>query len=349
MIALKIILITLGVLIAIILSYLTTIIFFPVLKIKDQALEISKNNGNATTPPPECRYDVTIKSEGVNLSAWLYLPENISGTLPCIIMSNGFGGTKDMILEQYALRFVGEGFAVINYDYRHFGASEGTPRQNFNMFKQIEDLKSVISFARRHNDIDEKKIALWGTSAAGGYGLIIAAEDKENACVIAQCPALDSREDGKLALEREGLGFFLRLFMHAQRDKGRSRFRLSPHMVPIVGKPGTMAFIRAPGAFEGYSSLSNRGFINRVCARALLNTNNYNPINFADKVECPVLLCICRDDNLVSEKSYKSTADILGDKSTVMVYPIGHFDIYKGENFEKVVNDQIDFLKRNLS
>jgi len=264
-------------------------------------------------------------------------------------MSTGFGGIKNMILEQSALRFVDEGFTVLNYDYRHFGASEGIPRQNFDMFKQIEDLKSVISFARKHKDIDDNKIALWGTSAAGGYGLIIAAEDKDIACIIAQCPALDSREDGKLALEREGLGFFLRLFMHAQRDKGRSRFRLSPHMVPIVGKPGTLAFIRAPGAFEGYSTLANRGFINRVCARALLNTNNYNPINFADEVECPVLLCICRDDNLVSEKSYKSSAEILGDKSTVMVYPIGHFDIYKGDNFERAVKDQINFLKQNFS
>jgi len=348
MIILKIILIVIGILIAIILLYLIVIIFFPVLKVNEQELEIRRDDATEIIPQPGCRYDVTIKSEGVNLSIWLYIPDSISGTIPCIIMSNGFGGTKDMILEQYALRFVENGFAVLSLDYRHFGASEGMPRQNFDMFKQVEDLKSAISFARQHKDIDEKKIALWGTSAAGGYGLIIAAEDREIACIIAQCPALDGREDGKLALEREGLGYFLRLFMHAQRDKGRSKFKLSPHTVPIVGKPGTMAFIRAPGAFEGYSSLANKSFINKVCARALLNTNLYNPIEFADKVKCPVLLCICRDDNLVSEKSYKSTAEILGEKATVKVYPIGHFDIYSGDNFEKAVNDQINFLKQNL-
>ena len=348
MIALNIILIILGALLTILLIYLIIIIFFPVLKVKDQELEIRRNHVSDTTLQPECRSDITIQSEGVDLSAWLYMPDSFSGTVPCIVMSHGFGATKDMILEQYALRFVKNGFAVLNFDYRHFGVSEGVPRQKFDMVKQVEDLKSVISFARQHKDIDKKKIALWGTSAAGGYGLIIAAEDKEIACVIAQCPALDSREDGKLALEREGLGFFLRLFMYAQRDKGRSKFRLSPHMVPIVGKPGTMAFIRAPGAFEGYSSLANTSFINRICARALLNKNNYNPINFADQVKCPVLLCICRDDNLVSEKSYKATAEILGKKATVMVYPIGHFDIYQGDNFEKAVNDQINFLKQNL-
>ncbi len=349
MIAVKIILIILGVLVAILLLYLIVIIFLPVLKVKDQELEISRNGASEIVPRPERRFDVTIKSDDDNLSAWLYMPASFSGTIPCIVMSNGFGGTKDMILEQYGLRFVENGFAALSLDYRHFGASEGIPRQKFDMVKQVEDIKSVISYARKHKDIDESKIALWGTSAAGGYGLIIAAEDKEIACVIAQCPALDSREDGKLALEREGLGYFLRLFMHAQRDKGRSRFRLSPHMVPIVGKPGTLAFIRAPGAFEGYSSLANKSFINRVCARVLLNTNNYNPINFAEQVECPVLLCICRDDNLVSEKSYRSTAEILGEKATVMVYPINHFDIYKGDYFEKAVSDQINFLKQNLS
>jgi len=348
MIALKIILIILGALLTILLLYLIIIIFFPVLKVKDQELEIRRNHASDTTPRPECRYDVTIKSEGVDLSAWLYMPDSFSGTIPCIILSNGFGGTKDMILEQYALRFVENGFAVLSFDYRHFGASEGIPRQKFDMVQQVEDLKSVISYARKHKDIDGSKIAVWGTSAGGGYGLIVAAEDREIACVISQCPGLDSKEDAKFALERDGLGYFLRLFMHAQRDKGRSRFRLSPHTVPIVGKPGTLAFIRAPGAFEGYSSLAYSSFINRVCARALLNTNNYNPINFAGHVACPVLLCVCRDDNLVSEKSYRNAVEILGKLSTVKVYPIGHFDIYKGDNFEKAVNDQVLFLKQNL-
>ncbi|MBU7017659.1 MAG: alpha/beta hydrolase [Theionarchaea archaeon] len=207
-------------------------------------------------------------------------------------------------------------------------------------------MKAAINYVRNRKEINPEKIALWGTSAAGGYGLIIAAQDPRITCVVGQCPALDSHEDSHLAVKREGITFFLKLFVHAQRDKGRSRFGLSPHRIPIVGKPGTLAMLAAPGAFEGYSRLVSPTFVNEVCARVLLTSHGHNPIDYAKDVDCPVLLQICEKDNLVSEASYKKTAEILGDHAEVKTYPIGHFDIYEGEYFEKAVNDQITFFKK---
>ena len=336
----------LGILIGILFLYLVIIIFFPVLKVKKQPIE------NATIPeddlqiPPKCRSDIYFESKETTINGRLYLPEVISGPVPCVIMSNGFGGTQGMILEQYAVRYAKAGMAVLTYDFRYFGSSEGEPRQLFSIADQLDDLRAAIAFARSHIEIHPNKIALWGTSGAGGYGLVIAAEDKNIKCIVGQCPALDSKEDGKLALEREGIGFFLRLFMHAQRDKGRARFGLSPHKVPIVGRPGTRAVIAAPGAYEGYSRLVSKSFINEVCARVILTTHGHNPFDYAHKVECPVLLQICEQDNLISEKSYLKTAEVLGDKAEVIKYPVEHFEIYEGENFEKAVKDQISFFKR---
>jgi acetyl esterase/lipase len=342
------VLIGLGVIIVIILLYLVVIIFFPILSVSKQPIQKSKQPEKEDIKPPKCRRDVAFKVGETALNAWLYLPENLSTPIPCIIMSHGLGGTKDMLLESYALHFVEAGMAVLTYDYRHFGASEGEPRQLYSIACQLEDLKAAIKYARGRNEIDPDKIALWGTSAAGGYGLMIAARDKKIACIVGQCPALDNREDVKLALKREGIRFFLHLFMHAQRDKGRSRFGLSAHKIPIVGKPGTLAMIVAPGAFEGYSKLVSLCFKNEICARILLMSRGYNPIDYVKDVQCPVLLQVCEQDNLVSEKSHKRIAEILGKYAEVKEYPIGHFDIYEGENFKKAVNDQIMFFKKQF-
>ena len=57
---------------------------------------------------------------------------------------------------------------------------------------------------------------------------------------------------------------------------------------------------------------------------------------------------VCEKDNLVSAQSYKNAAKILGEYAEVQVYPIDHFDIYKGESFVKAVNAQIDFFKRHF-
>ena len=345
----NIVLLGLGVFIGIILFYLVVIIFFPVLSVAKQPMLNVKQPDKEDMKPPKCRKDVSLEVGNTALSAWLYLPKNLSTPVACIVMSHGFGGTKDMILESYALRFVEAGMAVLTFDYRYFGESEGEPRQLFMISYQLKDYKAALEYARNLEEIDSDKIALWGTSASGGYGLVIAAQDKKIACIVGQCPALDSQEDGKLTLKREGIGFFLRLFMHAQRDMGRSRFGLSPHKIPVVGRPGTLAMITAPGAFDGYAKVVSASFVNEVCARLLLRTHGHNPVGYAKDVQCPVLLQICEKDNLVSKNSYLKTAKILGNYAEVKEYPIGHFDIYTGENFEKAVNDQIAFFKKHFS
>jgi len=331
--------------IGIIFLYLVIIIFSPGFHVTKQPIIKEKKREKM---PPNFRKDIHFKVNKTLIKAWLYLPEDLSVQVPCIIMSHGFGGTKDMLLESYAIRFRNEGMAVLTFDFRYFGESEGEPRQLFYISYQMEDLFAAIGHVRSLKEINAEKIALWGTSASGGYGILAAARDSKIACIVGQCPALDSRADGVLALKREGIGFFLRLFMHAQRDMGRSRFGLSPHKIPIVGKPGTLAMINAADAFDGYSKIVPSGFVNEVCARILLRSQGYNPIDHAKDVKCPMLLQICEKDNLVSKNSYQGTAKILGKLVDLKIYPIGHFDIYDGKYFEKAVSDQIAFFKKHL-
>jgi len=336
----------LGIIIGLIILYLITIIFFPVLKPEKQPI-ISEN---IATVKPDCIQDVSFSIDETLINAWLYLPDETNKPRPCIILTNGFCGTKDMLLEKYALRFVDAGYAVLSFDYRHFGKSEGEPRQLFSLPKQFDDIKAAVKFVRSRNEINPDKIVIWGTSSSGTYGLAIAAEDKNIAAVIGQSPALDEEANGKNAFEREGLGWMLSLIMNAQRDKGRSRFGLSPHTFPAIGKPGTTAIHTAPGAFEGYEKIAgnSQSFKNEVCARIMLSSHGPDLFESAEAVECPVLFHICEKDNINVPDPDKKIEKILGDKLTIASYPIGHFDIYFGENFEKSISNQISFLKENL-
>ena len=336
--------------IGIVLMYLIVIIFLPVLSVPRQPINRQSEDLTDSIEPPTSRYDLQFPVGGMNIHAWLYLPEDISSPVPCVIMSTGFGGTRDCILEPYAVRFVEAGLAVLTYDYRHFGESDGEPRQVFDVSYQLEDLRAAIDYARSRNEIDAERITLWSTSAAGGYGLVIAAEDERIAAIITQCAAIDHKADSKLYIQREGNGFFLRLLIHAQRDKGRSRIGLSPHTFPIVGRPGSVAMFTAPGAVEGYSRLmqNSNTFKNEVCARLFFMKHGPDPVEASKKVQCPVLFLACEKDNLAAPDSYKRAAEALGDKAEVRSYPIGHFGIYEGEYFEKAIHEMITFLKNHL-
>lgn len=242
---------TIGILIGLVLQYLIIVIFAPGFNVPRQSIARRKREDDT---PPESREDVSFVVDGLRVRAYLYRPKTTT-PVPCVIMSTGLGGTRDGLLERYALRFVEAGCAALTYDYRYFGTSEGEPRQLMEITSQLDDLRAAVTYVRSRSEIDPEKIFLWGTSAGGGYGIIMAAEDPRIAGVITQCAPLDHDADAKQYFQQAGLLQFMRLFMHAQRDKGRSRFGLSAHRIPIVGEPGTLAFLTAPGAYDGYARL----------------------------------------------------------------------------------------------
>lgn len=157
-----------------------------------------------------------------------------------------------------------------------------------------------------------------------------AGQDERIAAVIGQCGAFDHKADSKLYLDDVGMGYFLKLFVHGQRDKGRSRFGLSPHKYPAYGKPGSIAMLAREGAMEGIARLAKKSttFVNETCARLALMPHAKDPLESAKNVNCPVLLLVCEQDNLVSPESHKKLAEILGHEVEVISFP------YKLESME---------------
>jgi fermentation-respiration switch protein FrsA (DUF1100 family) len=344
---LQILAILVGTLVGLLILELAIVALVPGFAVPKQRLERAQQMPKKVDAEPSLlTKHLIFKFKPTSLSAWLYLPENLSAPVACIIMGHGFGGTKEMGLEPYAVRFQAAGLAVLVFDYRHLGQSDGEPRQLIWIPYQLEDWRAAINYARSLKEIDPTKIALWGTSMSGGHVIVTAAKDKNISCVSAQCPGLDGRASAKMAVKREGLN--LRLIMHAQRDLVRSWLGLSPHKIPIVGKPGSIACIVAPDACDGYGKLAPQNFINEACARIIIRGDKYRPVKHAKNVRCPVLLQICENDSITPKSAAQETEKQLGDFAETISYPIGHFDIYTGPNFEKSVSDQLDFFNRYL-
>lgn len=337
-----------GIIVGVFVLYLLFVALLPGVSAPKQLLETSTPLTAREAEPPPSRSDVSFEVKDTSLSAWLYLPDDLSAPVPCVVMGNGFGGTKDMLLESYALRFQKAGLAVLAFDYRHFGDSEGEPRQLAWIPFQLQDYAAAVAYVRGLEEIDPARVALWGTSASGGHVVVAAATDPEVACVVAQCPGLDGRAAALEGYRKVGIKNGLRLIVHGQRDLVRSWLGLSAHKIPIVGKPGTVACMPVQDAYDGYASIAAEGFVNEVCARITIRGDKYRPVTKAKRVRCPVLLLICENDELAPVSAAEETAEKLGDLAEVRRYPIGHFDIYIGANFERSVGDQLEFLSRHL-
>ncbi|MBW2175917.1 MAG: alpha/beta hydrolase [Deltaproteobacteria bacterium] len=338
-----------GIFIGIIVLYLLIVTLFPGFKVPRQPLAGLRPRPVKTESDfSPARRDVSFDVNGTAVSAWLYLPAQASGPSACIVMANGTGGTRDLLLEGYAHRFQAAGMAVLSFDYRHFGGSAGEPRQLIWIPKQLEDYAAAVEFVRGLDEIDAARVALWGTSLSGGHVITTAARDSNIACVVAQCPGVDGRAMAKTALEKFGVKYILRMLMNGQRDYFRGLLGLSPHKIPIVAKPGNIGLITTPGAFEFFPQHVAETYVNEVCARIIIRGDKYRPIKYAADVRCPVLMQVCEKDELIPVKAARETEKRLGSYAEVHYYPIGHFDIYSGEHFKKAVNQQLKFLNKHL-
>jgi uncharacterized protein len=289
------------------------------------------------------RLDANFSSSGDECRGWLFMPE--AERPPLVILGHGLGATREFGLEPYARRFADAGIAALAFTYRHFGDSGGEPRQLLEIERQLGDWAAALAYTRSLEEIDSERIALWGTSFGGGHVIEAAARDGSVAAVVSQCPFTDGLAGVRAASPRS----LVRAVVPAIRDELARVRNKPPVLVPLVGPHGSAALMTSPDSEPGYRALIPPGvdFENGVSARFINHVALYRPGRSARKVSAPILFCICDEDAVApaaTARRYAATAP----RGEVKRYPVGHFDIYRGEPFEHAVRDQTEFLVRHL-
>jgi len=85
------------------------------------------------------------ESQGTKIEAWLYTPLGVSNP-PIVILAPGLGLQKHFKLDTIAEAFVKKGLAALVFDYRHFGGSDGLPRNLVKVSQQVADYHAAIKF-----------------------------------------------------------------------------------------------------------------------------------------------------------------------------------------------------------
>jgi pimeloyl-ACP methyl ester carboxylesterase len=288
------------------------------------------------------RDDMRIPSHGEQLAAYVYRPDQTSGDAPCVVMAHGFSATRDDGLPAYAEAFRDAGFVVVVFDYRHFGASTGEPRQLLDIARQHDDYRAVIDWARGLDGVDPERIVLWGSSFSGGHVLAVAATDPRIAAVISQVPFTDSIP----TLMAVPLRNTVRLFVAGLRDQVGAWLGHPPRLVPAVGEPGTLAAMTAPEAQPGFDAMVavNSKWRNEFAARLMLRFGFYRPGRKSARLNMPLLICVGDADQTTPPAPAVKAAE-RAPSAELRRYPYGHFDMYHDPQARA---DQVAFLQRRL-
>ena len=299
---------------------------------------------------------VEFESEGATLRGRLYWPEGPSGAsgslLPMVVMAHGLSATVGMVSDRYAEVFQAAGLAVLLYDHRNFGASEGEPRFQLSYFLQMRGYRDAIRFASSFDRVDSDRIAIWGDSMSGRVALSVAAVDERPAAVVVQVPACGGAappvySEAALARARER---YLDDRVYAPlADDGEAKPVVSHDQIHA---PSYLKPITAYRWFLDFGGRPEMGWENRITHAVDPVGSVLHPGCMAPGIRATTMMMVSPVDEMTGSvpavarevyeriPSSKEWVDIGG----------GHFGLvyYPSELFDEASSKQRDFLVRVL-
>jgi pimeloyl-ACP methyl ester carboxylesterase len=306
----------------------------------------------AAAAPPERlpggvrRLDLRFPCGASTCAGWLYLPGD-RGLPPGVVMAHGFAGTRDVGLPVIAERFAHDGIGAFVFDYRHFGASGGWPRQVVDPRTQLDDWRAALAFMRARSDVDGRRLAVWGASLGGGHALIIASEDHDLRAVVVQAPLIDTAVEGEATFY--GAAWAARVVLSGWADLLCSALGGDPVMRPAIARRGEFGMIVDDAAYAAFEKLvgPRSTYRNAVAMRSPFNFHGYDPSAHIAAIRAPVLLIASRTDRFAPfgpAQAYAASAPNV----TLETFDGDHFDVYSPPAVTRAGDLSAAFLGHHL-
>lgn len=289
--------------------------------------------------------EVHFASGGGRCAGRLFRPDAGGEALPCVVMASGFSCVRDQGLDAFAERLAEAGFAALAFDYRHWGESAGEPRSLMDAARQREDWRGALAYAGVLPDVDPTRVAMWSYSMGTGHIQALAVDGVKVGALVCVAPLLSGRRS---LFHIGGMRHIARLTVAGCRDMGRKLRGAAPYRVPVVGEPGSRAVINSPDAVPGFAAITpaDSTWRNEVCARVAL-APPYSLTRKVGRIPCPALYLVFAEDDVNPPKLGRRAAG-QAPYGELREYPGGHFAPFSKATFERVVDDQVEFLRRHL-
>jgi len=297
---------------------------------------------------------VEFTSEKATLRGRLYSPKNSSGKLPIIIMAYGYSCTiEGMVADNYAEVFCNAGFAVLLYDHRNFGISDGEPRQQINRWTQARGYRDAIDFVHTLPGINTTKIGIWGDSMSGDIAIAVAAMDHRVKVIVAQVPAC-GREmppadpDGKLFQSMKEIFHHGNIEATPENTKGP---------MPVVSfdqqaLPSLLTPLTAYRWFIEYGGRYNTGWINNATYVTPDVTPKFTSALCTPYLKAALLMMVSYDDEMPGANSNvaRYAYSIAPQPKKLIEIDGGHFGIvhYPSPLFDLASKAQAEFFNEHL-
>jgi hypothetical protein len=123
--------------------------------------------------------------DGTRLAGWFIPAPGGAAPAPAVVLSHGWARSRGELLP-HADFLHRAGFAVLLFDYRHRGESEGDAITMG--VRERADLLGALDAVSLRPEVDADRIGLFGMSMGGVVAILVAARDARARALVVECP-----------------------------------------------------------------------------------------------------------------------------------------------------------------
>jgi pimeloyl-ACP methyl ester carboxylesterase len=250
-----------------------------------------------------------------------------------------------MNLPDIATSFQNSHITALLFDPRSTGLSGGTPRNEIDPFKQVEDLSDALTFLSQQPGVNTSQLGFWGFSFGGTVALCAASLDKRAKVVIAVNPLTDfDFEEGKQA----------KVLKKVMKDRESQLNGNAAFSLPMINERGENVVGFGHGIDkERYARIVSVGgkvapnHVNRVTLQTYYKLVMWQPFSLWRFVGPTKVFWVCgeKDEMSYSELQKQHFEGLATAKRMHVIEGAGHEDMFMDEHFEGVVRKQIEFMR----
>lgn len=289
--------------------------------------------------------DVVFYCDGLQIAATVHVPagREARGRYPAIVVCNGFGASKDLVVPDIARALCEDGYVVLRFDYRGFGRSAGQ-RNRLIPQEQVDDTRAALSYLSTLEYVDDTALGLYGTSFGGGHAVSVAGTDERVQCVVAVVPV----GDGETWLRSLRRNWEWNEF-HRRVEEDR-RHRLLTGESEWVDSDEIM--VPDPHSDKWHQIVIDQ-FPERKYSLPLETADkllSYSPQAVVANISPRALLVIgVQHDDLVATSHTERLFAAAGEpKRKVILADLHHHDVYSGSAFDTVLRHASEWFGRHL-
>jgi fermentation-respiration switch protein FrsA (DUF1100 family) len=265
---------------------------------------------------------VTFEVDSVEIVGVVRVPVGANASA-ALVFAGPLTSVKEQVTGNYAVAMAARGFVTLTFDHRHFGESDGFPRQYEHPARKVEDVRGALGFLQSHSEVDPNRIGAVGICAGAGYlAPAVAGDDRVKAWAAVAGFFHDATQ------QRQWMGKDYEPAIE-KAVEAREQFEDSgeAHVIPAVGDGEAGMPLAEALEYYGSSRGNVSNYKNAFAIMSREHTLPWDAQAAAYDITVPTLV-VHSENALAPDLARKFFASLNGLKEQVWIDSKGHVDFY---------------------